>query len=606
MKKVYGILIITFIFQIQLFGQHSLSWLQKADNALFPNGQLPEFKNEAQLQEVSLNYLKNLLPDLHSSAVQPTLLKINKSTFGYHLSYTQQFANIPIFATEIKLNISLHGKVMSVLYKTVNTNAWKKPSSIPTPILSNIEAIVGNAESSQTETVIFPFENDAYTIAYKIEYGNSDGTLHRLKVVDIHNNILFDMNAHEYKDAIDTFASGMVFYPDPLTSARVTYGGNYVDNNDADNEYLNAERLQRIFPATFSNDTFFLKSYYLVLDDYSPPYTGITTSTNGHFNFTRAQAGFEDVNVFFHIHNFRAHLASLGFDSLGIPKLRYDAHALNGQDNSMFDYYNNEFKLFFGTGGIDDAEDADVIIHEYSHTISYAITPNRIFGSERQALDEAIGDYFACSYSRDISDYNWQKVYSWDGNETWKGRKCITHKIYPQDLKNDRYTDAELWAGSLMEIWENIGRDTTDKLMIGTLYSLSNFIKMSDAARIFVQMDSLSSGGRNVWGITSHFIDHGLLPESYRTSISEDKQVKTPLKLSTHLFNSQGLLSVEFDKPTKGNIDLVNMQGKILVSQKINNQTQIHLQNTHYAPGIYFLRINTTDMQETLKISILK
>lgn len=45
--------------------------------------------------------------------------------------------------------------------------------------------------------------------------------------------------------------------------------------------------------------------------------------------------------------------------------VRFDPHANNGGDNSYYDSLTQQ--LAFGEGGVDDAEDADVVIHELTH-----------------------------------------------------------------------------------------------------------------------------------------------------------------------------------------------------------------------------------------------
>ena len=40
-----------------------------------------------------------------------------------------------------------------------------------------------------------------------------------------------------------------------------------------------------------------------------------------------------------------------------------DCHGFNGGDNSAFNPGTNPPSIVFGQGGVDDAEDADVIIH---------------------------------------------------------------------------------------------------------------------------------------------------------------------------------------------------------------------------------------------------
>jgi len=88
---------------------------------------------------------------------------------------------------------------------------------------------------------------------------------------------------------------------------------------------------------------------------------------------------------------------------------------LDGDDNS---YYSNG-RLVFGEGGVDDAEDADVVLHELGHGLHDWLTNGSL--SQVQGLSEGCGDYWAQSYSRSLGQwplsapaYNW--MFSWDGH----------------------------------------------------------------------------------------------------------------------------------------------------------------------------------------------
>ena len=59
---------------------------------------------------------------------------------------------------------------------------------------------------------------------------------------------------------------------------------------------------------------------------------------------------------------------------------------------SPTDHPKNELR--FGKGGVDDAEDAEVILHEYGHAIHFS--QNFSFASEEAgAISEGFGDYWA-------------------------------------------------------------------------------------------------------------------------------------------------------------------------------------------------------------------
>ena len=104
--------------------------------------------------------------------------------------------------------------------------------------------------------------------------------------------------------------------------------------------------------------------------------------------------------VYFHIDRTQAYIQSLGFtknercpDQRPAPAIVADAFA---PDNSF--YSSNDRKLRFGSGGVDDAEDADVVIHEYGHSIQDNQDPGFGCGAGQQfcqagALGEGFADY---------------------------------------------------------------------------------------------------------------------------------------------------------------------------------------------------------------------
>jgi ethanolamine utilization microcompartment shell protein EutL len=65
-----------------------------------------------------------------------------------------------------------------------------------------------------------------------------------------------------------------IHYPE----AHVSYGGDYVDNNDATNKPDAARSLVALPDITFSNGVYSLKSKYVQVVDFESPSTGLFTS----------------------------------------------------------------------------------------------------------------------------------------------------------------------------------------------------------------------------------------------------------------------------------------------------------------------------------------
>jgi len=210
---------------------------------------------------------------------------------------------------------------------------------------------------------------------------------------------------------------------------------------------------------------------------------------------------------------FKKQINECGFEDLVNFPLEVDAHAVNGDDQSYFDPDLEVPGLLFGEGGVDDAEDADVIVHEYGHAIAHSAAPYTNNGNERQSIDEGFGDYLAASYSRSISEFGWERVFSWDGhNEYWSGRSAKTTKNYQSDVGSSIHENGEIWSSALMEIWPIIGRKELDKIVLGSLYNYASNTPMDAAAKSLIKTDSLMNNGANFFDTWSSLCKFGFLP----------------------------------------------------------------------------------------------
>lgn len=67
------------------------------------------------------------------------------------------------------------------------------------------------------------------------------------------------------------------------------------------------------------------------------------------------------------------YIQSLGIGDIYKKQIRVDPHGYNGEELSAYDPIKNY--LVFGEGDVGDAEDADIILHEYGHAIQVAQAP---------------------------------------------------------------------------------------------------------------------------------------------------------------------------------------------------------------------------------------
>jgi hypothetical protein len=237
--------------------------------------------------------------------------------------------------------------------------------------------------------------------------------------------------------------------------------------------------------------------------------------------FDRSQPQFEEVNAYFHVDRSQRYLRSLGFPiGYAIP---IDVHSVGGADNSFFASGNvrGEGQLFFGDGGTDDAEDSDIVLHEFMHAVHTWIAPDAFNGSsasEGRALAEGLGDYWAFSQNYDETARTGRDPFcigDWDarcfGDDSDQkcgypsGADCLrrvdSHKTMADFLRVDaggfEHRNGEIWSSVLREIFMAAGARTTDALVIESLYGAPANTTFTGQAKRMLDADATLNGGAN-------------------------------------------------------------------------------------------------------------
>ena len=142
-----------------------------------------------------------------------------------------------------------------------------------------------------------------------------------------------------------------------------------------------------------------------------------------------------------------------------------------GQDNSFATDHPKD-ELRFGKGGVDDAEDAEVILHEYGHAIHFS--QNFSFASEEAgAISEGFGDYWAADVvqHRRAALRDPACVADWDSiSYTSTTPHCLrrvdTDLHYPTDLNGEVHHDGQIWSRALWDIRGALGHGKADTIIL--------------------------------------------------------------------------------------------------------------------------------------------
>ena len=186
-------------------------------------------------------------------------------------------------------------------------------------------------------------------------------------------------------------------------------------------------------------------------------------STSNTFVFNRSDDRFEQVMGYFWVNQAQEYLQSLGFGSALRPvnmhsqDLRIDQL---GIDNSFQTAKQDYIRL--GKGGVDDAEDAEVIVHEYGHAVHESQVPGFGTNLESGSIGEAWGDYFAVTVGLAAAkQYGWPVKaeeacpMDWDSTSYTNTPHCIRRFDLNLTIEQERgevHADGQIWSQALWEI----------------------------------------------------------------------------------------------------------------------------------------------------------
>ncbi len=405
-------------------------------------------------------------------------LVLTTERVGRHFSvvrFAQRIGGIAVYGSDIAVSVMPSGRIVYV----ANASVPGATSPTSTARLSHADAIAaGTRYLGTAATRIEKAERMIYV----------DGGATRLvwRVVLVAENgprgdweLLVDASSGDVLRAEDKSAydngTGTIWTPDPLSENLATYSDTgYTDGNNADTQQLtDALVTVTLEGITQSGGNYTLSGPYAVCQDFDTPHdTGCPSQPSTDFSVTRSAMTFDAVMGYFHITTYLKYVnETLGIDAMPLNHpggIHYDPHGFGGADNSQYSSAGENLTL--GQGGVDDAQDADVIIHELGHGIHDWITGGNL--SQVEGLSEGVGDYNAGSYSRDWpgqwtpSDAPYFWTFSWDGhNPFWPGRVTnyeLNH-TYAQARNQEIHTAGQYWASCNLLVRDAIGGAVMDK-----------------------------------------------------------------------------------------------------------------------------------------------
>ena len=310
-----------------------------------------------------------------------------------------------------------------------------------------------------------------------------------------------------------SLGAGTVFLPNPVADLR---DETLTDQKDADYPAL-AAAYHDVVLTHLDGSGFLVGDWAQVFSETGDP----AYSVSNEFRYRRDDDRFEQVMAYYWITEAQRYIQSLGFGSTLRPvNMRPQAVRINqwGADNSFATDKQDEIR--FGKGGVDDAEDAEVILHEYGHAIHFS--QGFQFSTEQAgAISEGFGDYWAVTVTEvvdktlGVASPDPACVADWDSTSYTSSvphclRRLDEGKTYPTDLVGEVHADGEIWSQALWTIRNAIGNVKADTAILQGQFGFDGGTMPALASDI-VAAAKVLYGQATANAVTAAFHDRGIL-----------------------------------------------------------------------------------------------
>ncbi len=522
-----------------------------------------------------------------SDASDMPLVRKRKSLTATHLTFEPRSGDIPIDQGRVTVHIDDTGYVRLISARRQDFQGHRQPTFIrhrPDVVATAMKHIGVEGELRGAVTVrrvAYPATDKSVRAGWRVvipaikPLGDWDVLIddRTLDIVETRDLIRY---------AAGRIGAGRVFIPNPVVKLRDPDLEDMNDSADAvpEQAYDTVNLLDL-------DGTGHLDGPYVTTAPTGPNRAFEPTLS---FIYDRFDDRFEEVMAYYHIDAYQRYVQdTLGFDNLYNKRIPVAVNTID-DDNS---YYSPSSGITLGSGGVDDGEDADIIIHEYGHAIQDAAEEGTGDSPEALAMGEGFSDYFAASYFADY-DYTPTYIAEWDATSYTPAntrpaylRRVDSSKMYPNDMIDEPHADGEIWSSALWSIRESLGQTPADRLVIESLFFLTpdtSFIEGRDA--VLLADDQLNDGA-NAEIIKAAFAARGItIPEPIdgdvfmkdedpdlaipdNTAIATESAIRVPTEVSitgitvtVHITHTYvGDLQVWLRSPQGINVTLHNQTG---------------------------------------------
>ena len=437
------------------------------------------------------------------------LIKTKTSLLGKHYWYQQTFKGLPVINGYYAKHVAKDGAVqiadgrdavpatLDVSAKVASASATQSANAAVTararrvagPNKSEVLQPAATSGAAQLAVIGGP---DA-RLVWNVTSRSTEGVSRSL--VDAKTGSVVESKV--ISDNVD--GRGSVFDPNPVVSEQ---NEKLTDQNDKNTDELFLAQKNVILRNLDGSGK--LNGTYVNIKEAKG---GLAQSKTNTFVYQRQNDKFEQVMAYYHVNQTQEYIHQLGFIEVNNESQDFSIDTFSG-DNSFYDPSTDMITM--GEGGVDDAEDAEVIWHEYGHAIQDDVVPGFGESEEAGAMGEGFGDYWAVTMSVPVSKgFELPCVMDWDATsytstEPHCLRRTDTGKTI-DDKTGEVHDDGEIWSNALWDIHKALGRTKANKLILKATFFYDPDTSFAAAAQDTVQAARLLYGKAAAQTVTDAF-----------------------------------------------------------------------------------------------------
>lgn len=424
------------------------------------------------------------------------------SLSGHHVRWRQTLDGVPVFGSEISAHVAKDGRPLLVAADVFPVEgAVTRPdvaSAAATAAATNLLGDDGDSVETKTPQLVLLPEGRRGRLAWRVD-AHTDTDSARV-FVDAATGA--PLRADDLLRSADGTAD--IFVPNPVNSQRSTA---FVDAGDADSAALTSAR-KPVVLHRLDGSGYLRGAWADVTATRHPTMSAALDWTS----VTRSADAFEELMAYYHADSAQQRLRDLGIVDVNARAIAIDAHAFN-YDNSYYDVYTKSLR--FGDGGVDDAEDGDVIHHEYGHAIQDDQVQDFGMSDEGGAMGEGFGDFLATEFHASGDEAYDAAFASWDAlplatTSPPALRRVDTEKRYPVDVAGEIHADGEIWSRFLWDLRGLLGADEALRVVVESHFLLSPSAGFLQGANAVLAANESLRAGADADAIRALLADRGL------------------------------------------------------------------------------------------------